>query len=367
MDRKMLKYVEYPILILIIAITAISVLIISSATHATVAGENFYYPKMQILWFIAGFIAMLAVITIDYHTIAQWSNIIYILNICAILLVIVIGTGQESTGAQRWISIGPFSLQPSEFAKLALIVTLSKYLEKIKSLENLKDILPVFLHVAIPTFVVAKQPDLGTALVLIAIMLGIVFIAGISLKLLGGLIGAGVFSIPILWHLLKPYQKNRILIFLNPYLDPLGDGYQVIQSKIAIGSGKIMGKGLFQGTQNQLDFLPVRHTDFIFAVLGEEWGLVGGLVLFALYFTLIYYCLQVAFKARDLLGTYMAVGVASMWIFQVMVNIGMNIGIMPVTGIPLPFMSYGGSSFLMNMMAAGLVINIGMRRQKILF
>lgn len=367
MDPKLLKYIEYPIIIFILLITIISILVISSATHTTVAGENFYYTKKQIIWFFIGLVVMFIVISIDYHSIANCSNIIYILNILATLLVIIIGIGKQSTGAQRWIPIGPFRLQPSEFAKLALIITLSKYLEKKKPIKTIKDLLPVVLHVGIPMVIVAKQPDLGTALVLIAIMFGIIFVAGISYKLLGGIIGAGILSIPVLWKLLRGYQKKRILVFLNPYLDPLGAGYQVIQSKIAIGSGRIFGKGLFCGTQNQLDFLPVRHTDFIFAVLGEEWGLVGGLILFLLYFGLIYFTVRVAFKARDLLGTYISIGIASMWTFQVLVNIGMNIGIMPVTGIPLPFMSYGGSSFLMNAMAAGLVINIGMRRQKILF
>lgn len=367
MDPKLLKYIEYPIIIFIVLITLISVLVISSATHATAAGEDFHYTKMQIIWFFIGFVAMLIVISVDYHTIANLSNIIYFLNILATVLVIVIGTGKKSTGAQRWIPIGPFGLQPSEFAKLAIIITLSKYLEKKKPIKTVKNLLPVFIHVGIPMVIVAKQPDLGTALVLIAIMFGIIFVGGLSYKLLAGIIGAGILSVPVLWKLLRGYQKNRILVFLNPYLDPLGYGYQVIQSKIAIGSGKIFGKGLFQGTQNQLDFLPVRHTDFIFAVLGEEWGLIGGITLFLLYFGLIYYTVKVAFKARDLLGTYMAIGIATMWTFQILVNIGMNIGIMPVTGIPLPFMSYGGSSFIMNMMAAGLVINIGMRRQKILF
>lgn len=366
MDPKLLKYVEYPIIIFILLITIISVLVISSATHA-IAGENFHYTKMQIIWFLAGLVVMSIVIAVDYHSIANYSNTIYVLNIFATLLVIAIGIGKQSTGAQRWIPIGPFGLQPSEFAKLAIIITLSKYLEKKKPIKTIKDLLPVAFHVGIPMIIVAKQPDLGTALVLIAIMFGIIFVAGISYKLLGGIIGAGILSIPVLWKFLHGYQKNRILVFLNPYLDPLGAGYQVIQSKIAIGSGKIFGKGLFRGTQNQLDFLPVRHTDFIFAVLGEEWGLIGGIILFSLYFGLIYFTVKVAFKARDLLGTYISIGIASMWTFQVLVNIGMNIGIMPVTGIPLPFMSYGGSSFLMNMMAAGLVINIGMRRQKILF
>jgi rod shape determining protein RodA len=365
MDPKLLKNVDYPILIIIILITVMSVLIISSATHATAPGGSFHYAKMQIIWFCLGLVAMMLIMALDYHTIAQWSNIIYVLNIGALLAVMIIG--KETMGAQRWIPIGPFSFQPSEFAKLATIITLAKHIERKKHLNSIGDLAPIFLHVALPMILIMKQPDLGTSLVLMAIMFGMLFIGGISYKLLGEVIGAGILSTPVLWHFLKDYQKKRLLVFLNPNVDPLGDGYHVIQSKIAIGSGRLLGKGLFQGTQNQLDFLPEQHTDFIFAVLGEELGFVGGLFLFVLFFSLIYRTIQVAFKARDLLGTYMVIGIATMWTFQAMVNIGMTLGIMPVTGIPLPFMSYGGSSFLMNMMAVGLVLNVGMRRQKILF
>jgi len=365
MNRKLLKNIEYPILIAIVLITILSVIIISSATHATSPEGSFRTARMQIVWFMAGLVAMFFVISIDYHSFAHWSNIIYVVNIIVLLLVIF--TGEEGGGAQRWIDLGPFRLQPSEFAKLSLVITLAKHLEKKKSLNTLQDLLTVFVHMAAPMLLIARQPDLGTALVLVAMTFGVMFIAGLSYKLFVSIIVSGILSLPLFWKILKPYQKDRILVFLNPYLDPLGKGYHVIQSKIAIGSGKLLGKGLYQGTQNQLDFLPVKHTDFIFAVLGEELGFIGGIILFGLYFMLLYYSIRVAFKARDLLGTYMVVGVVSMWAFQILVNIGMNVGIMPVTGIPLPFMSYGGSSFIMNMMAAGLVLNIGMRRQKILF
>ncbi|NLZ54050.1 MAG: rod shape-determining protein RodA, partial [Thermoanaerobacteraceae bacterium] len=346
MNRKLLKNIEYPILIAIILITILSVLIISSATHATSPEGSFRTARMQIVWFLAGLVAMLFMISIDYHTFAHWANVIYVVNVITLLLVIF--TGEEGGGAQRWIDLGPFRLQPSEFAKLALAITLAKHLEKKKSLNTLQDLITVFAHMAAPMLLIAKQPDLGTSLVLVAMTFGVMFIAGLSYKLLASIIATGILSLPLLWKLLKPYQKDRILVFLNPYLDPLGKGYHVIQSKIAIGSGKLLGKGLYQGTQNQLDFLPVKHTDFIFAVLGEELGFIGGVILLGLYFMLLYYCLRVAFKARDLLGTYMVVGIVSMWAFQILINIGMNVGIMPVTGIPLPFMSYGGSSFIMN-------------------
>ena len=365
MNRKLLKNIEYPVLIAIVLLTILSVVIISSATHATSPEGSFRTARMQVMWFLAGLVAMFFVISIDYHSFAHWSNVIYVINILVLLLVLF--SGEEGGGAQRWIGIGSFRLQPSEFAKLALVITLSRHLEKKKSLNTLQDLLTVFLHMAVPMMLIARQPDLGTALVLVAMTFGMMFIAGISYKMLAGIISAGILSLPLFWQILKPYQRDRILVFFNPYLDPLGKGYHVIQSKIAIGSGKLFGKGLYQGTQSQLDFLPVKHTDFIFAVLGEELGFVGGVILISLYFMLLYYSIRVAFKARELLGTYMVVGFISMWAFQILVNIGMNVGIMPVTGIPLPFMSYGGSSFIMNMMAAGLVLNVGMRRQKILF
>jgi len=366
MDPKLLKNIEYPILITVILITIISVLVISSATTATSSdGILSYSAKLQIIWFCVGVIAMLVVMFIDYHSFAHWSNIIYGLSLFLLLLVVL--KGEEGGGAQRWISLGPFRLQPSEFTKLALAITFARHLENKSSLNHIKDLGSVFLHIVIPVLLIAKQPDLGTALVVLAMVFGMLFVAGLSYRLIGVIFGAGVLSLPVLWNFLDPYQKNRILIFINPYLDPLGDGYNVIQSKIAIGSGKLLGKGLFQGTQNQLNFLPVKHTDFIFAVLGEELGFFGGLLLFALFFILLYFTVKIAFKARDLLGTYMVIGVVTMWLFQILVNVGMNIGIMPVTGIPLPFMSYGGSSFIMNMMSVGLVLNVGMRRQKIMF
>jgi len=365
MNPKLLKNIEFPILIVIILIVALSILMISSATHANSPEGTLHYVRMQFFWFCLGLIAMIITMSVDYHSIAHWSNIIYGLNLFFLILVLFLG--RESLGAQRWIPIGPFGFQPSEFAKLAVIITLAKQMEKKKQLNHVKDVIPLFLHVGIPMFLIVKQPDLGTSLVLIAILLGVLFVAGINYKLLVGIIAAGIASIPLVWQFLKDYQKKRLVVFLNPYVDPLGDGYHIIQSKIAIGSGKLFGKGLFQGTQNQLDFLPEQHTDFIFAVLGEELGFVGGITLFILLFTLIYRTIHVAYKARDLLGTYIVIGIASMWTFQILVNIGMTIGMMPITGIPLPFMSYGGSSFIVNMMSVGMILNVGMRRQKIMF
>lgn len=365
MEPKLLKNIEFRIPIVILLISVLSIFIISSATQAASETVSYFYAKRQVLWFLAGVVSMVMMMSIDYQTYAYWSNILYGLNIISLLLVILVGA--EGGGAQRWIDIGPFRFQPSEFAKVIMIITSANLLAKSKSLVNIFDIIPIGLHFVLPTLLVAKQPDLGTALILIFIMFGMLFVAGINYKLLAGIIGAGVMALPVLWQFMDPYQKKRLLVFVNPYADPLGDGYNVIQSKITVGSGKLFGKGLFQGPQNKLDFLPAKHTDFIFAVIGEELGFAGGVVLILLFALLIYYTIRVAFNAKDLLGTYMVVGIASMWTIQVLVNIGMNIGLMPVTGIPLPFVSYGGSAFIVNMMSAGLVLNIGMRRKKILF
>lgn len=365
MDTRLLKNLNFKMILIVFFIFLISILAIASASHANKPDGTMRYVVMQSTWFLIGLLCMSIVLMIDYNTIASLAPYVYIVNV--LLLIIVYAIGKTTMGAQRWIPIGPFSLQPSEFAKLAVIVSLSKHLEKTKGVKNIKDLILVFLHVGVPLILILKQPDLGTSLVLLAIMFGLVFISGINLKLFFGIIGAGILSMPVLWEFLHDYQKKRILVFLNPNLDPLGAGYHVIQSKIAIGSGRILGKGLFQGTQNQLDFIPEQHTDFIFAVIGEEMGFIGSLLLLILFILLIYNVLQIALKSKDTLGTFIATGVASMWTFQMLVNIGMTLGLMPVTGIPLPFVSYGGSSLLMNMMALGLVLNVGMRRQKILF
>lgn len=365
MEPKLLKNIEFRIPIIIFLISLLSLFIISSATQTAAEAVSFYYAKRQLIWILAGTIAMITMMLVDYHTLAHWSPFIYGINLLFLLLVIFVGA--EGGGAQRWIDIGPFRFQPSEFAKVFIIITAANVMTKSKGFETIMDLAPIAAYFAIPTLLVAKQPDLGTALILVAIMFGMLFIAGINFKLLGWIVGAGVLSLPILWQFLDDYQKKRLIVFVNPYADPLGDGYNVIQSKITVGSGKFWGKGLFQGPQNKLDFLPAKHTDFIFAVIGEELGFVGGVTLILLFALLLYYTLRVAYNARDLLGTYMVVGIATMWTVQILVNIGMNIGLMPVTGIPLPFVSYGGSAFIINMMAAGLVLNVGMRRKKILF
>ncbi len=280
------------------------------------------------------------------------------------LLGLVIYVGHTAQGAQRWIMVGSFRLQPSEFAKIALIITLAAFMAERKGNIALKDILFSSLHLAVPLGLVIIQPDLGTAMVFLAIWLGILLVSGAKINhyLLIILLCIIIFSLALQFHMLKDYQMRRLLVFLNPDLDPLGSGYNLLQSKIAIGSGRLQGKGLFSGTQGRLNFIPSHHTDFIFAVLGEELGFLGTSLLLGLYFILLSRGIRIASTAKDMFGTLVATGIIVMLLFQIMVNVGMTIGIMPITGIPLPLVSYGGSSLLANMIAIGLLFNICMRR-----
>jgi rod shape determining protein RodA len=249
-----------------------------------------------------------------------------------------------------------------------MIISLATMLEeRVGKLNNIHDLLPVAAYVGVPFLLVLKQPDLGTSLVFMAIFFGMVFICGINLRLLGGIFATGIAMMPLLWHFLKDYQKMRIMVFMDPNVDPLGSGYHIIQSKIAIGSGMLFGKGLFEGTQSQLDFLPENHTDFIFAVVGEELGFIGVVVLLLLYLVVLWRGVQIAQDASDMFGRLLAVGITSMLAFHVLVNVGMTLGIMPVTGIPLPLMSYGVSSLTTNIMAIAILLNIQLRKKKLEF
>ena len=345
----------------------ISLVIIGSATHInTPSDDRYWYVGRQGIFALLNVIIIFVVLNFDYRILGKFATSLYVLNL--IMLLAVMFVGQSALGAQRWIQIGPISLQPSEFSKLIMIIALADLLDKKKGrLNSFKDIIPILLYVGIPFILVLKQPDLGTALVFLAILFGMIFVAGIRTKHLMIILGSGLAVMPILWHFLKDYQKMRLTVFMNPNIDPLGSGYHIIQSQIAIGSGMLFGKGLFGGTQSQLNFLPENHTDFIFAVIGEELGFIGALVVLLLYFILLYRGIKIAGSARDDFGTLLATGITSMLAFHLLVNVGMTAGIMPVTGIPLPFMSYGVSALTTNMVSIGILLNIYMRRQKIMF
>lgn len=378
LDRRHLRNLDWGLFLAVIILMAVSVVMVSSATRQSpVNGDPLYYTKRQIIWIILGLLVMAIIVMTDYLTLARLSNLIYLGNLALLLAVLVPGIGHKALGAQRWIPLGFMQLQPSEIAKIAIIVTFANYLRgREKKIESWRDYIGPFLHVGIPLLMILAQPDLGTSLVFLAITFGMLYIAGapgvqIAGMGLGGLSVAVLlvylhetFGLPIF---LKEYQIARLTSFINPHADPLGTGYHLIQSVIAIGSGGLVGKGLFEGTQNLLKFLPIRHTDFIFSVIGEELGFVGTGIILALYFYIIYRGIRIAASARDLFGTLIATGIVSMLVFHVLTNIGMTVGIMPVTGIPLPLMSYGGTSMLTNCVAIGMLEGIYMRRQKILF
>lgn len=365
-DRRLIKNIDASLIISMLLLIAIGVVAIISATGIAY-GSSYTYIKVQIVAFVLGTIGIVAVLFFDYNTFGELEKVIYIINI--LLLIIVLLFGKEVKGSKSWLILGPLNFQPSEIVKIGFILTFAKQLEKKEAILNtVKGLAQLILYIGPILGLILLQPDFGTGLVFVFFTFFMLYAAGLNYKYIFGFVIMGIVSVPVLWlYYLKPYQKHRILVFLNPELDPLGRGYHVIQSKIAVGSGQFLGKGLFKGTQNNLGFIPERHTDFIFSIIGEEFGLIGSIVIVLLFLWLIMRCLYIAKISKDDYGKYITVGVMAMFLFHVLENIGMTIGIMPVTGIPLPFISYGGSSLLTNMIAIGLILNVGMRRQVIRF
>lgn len=332
-----------------------------SATQAKALPFGESYLLRQLNWMLVGAIFLILVVIISYQSIIDISYVLYGLNIVLLILVLILG--HVRLGAQRWFSIGAFTFQPSEFLKLNLILVLSNYVgSKKDEMGSLNSMFMPLLLFAVPTALVLMQPDLGTALLLVPIFFSILFIGGANPRCLATLLFLGLASLPFLWRFLHGYQKQRLLVFMNPNIDPLGAGYTIIQSKIAIGSGGLFGKGWLSGTQNQLNFLPERHTDFIFSVVGEEWGFLGAALLVLLYYLIVKRAFRIAALTNDIYGKLIATGIAIMIAFQVIINIGMTIGLMPVVGIPLPLVSYGGSSLITTCIALGLLLNVGIRR-----
>lgn len=366
LSKRLLRRTDLTLIAAAAAIVIMSLIIIGSATHVnTPSEERYWFVQRQGISIIVDIALAIFLMNFDYKILQRYGNHFYVFNL--ILLILVMLIGQTALGAQRWIALGPISIQPSEFSKLIMIIALAALMEKRGRIRSLSDLTPVAGYVLVPFLLVLKQPDLGTSLVFLAIFFGMVFVAGIRLRILFGIFGLGLAAMPVLWHFLKDYQKMRIMVFMDPNVDPLGAGYHIIQSKIAIGSGLLFGKGLFGGTQSQLNFLPENHTDFIFSVVGEELGFVGCAVLLLLYLIVLWRGIKIAQDASDTFGRLLAVGITSMIAFHVLVNVGMTMGIMPVTGIPLPLMSYGVSSLTTNIMAIAILLNIQLRRQKLLF
>ncbi len=363
------RRMDSTLLLTVLALGVICLSVIASATHANVDGTpgQFDFVMKQGIFLLGGLIIAGGSLYFDYRVLYRWVPAMYVINV--LLLLIVKFAGTSALGAQRWIQIGPFTLQPSEFAKLFMIICLARLLANNKSgFQTWKSLAPVAAVMTIPTFLIFIQPDLGTSLVFAALTFGMLYICGLKMQLVKRALIALVALFPLIWFfVLHEYQKMRILVLLDPEVDPYGSGYHVIQSKISIGSGGFIGQGLFEGTQSQLNFLPENHTDFIFSVIGEELGFVGAIFVLFLYFILLYRTIMISRASGDAFGSLLACGIFSMWLFQIFINVGMTLGIMPVTGIPLPFMSYGGSALLMNLICVGLLMNIYLRRKKLMF
>lgn len=364
-EYRYIRNFDFALVLSAAAILAFGCVAIYSASGTRAA----HYVERQLVYSFVGVIGAVLAASIDLEMYQRYAGKLYGWTI--ILLMIVLKFGHQSKGAVRWIGIGPFQFQPSELAKVILIICLAIFFARRQDeINQPKTVLLSLLYLAVPMLLIFKQPDLGTSLTLVAIWAVIAFVAGVDAKYLLAvglftvLLGLAAWCIP---GVIKDYQKARLESFINPSADPLGSGYHVIQSRIAIGSGRFLGKGYLKGTQRKLRFIPEQHTDFIFTVVGEEMGFVGAVGLVALYFIFLWRALNIMAAVEDVRGRLMSAGITGMFLFHVFVNIGMTLGIMPVTGVPLPLFSYGGSSLVTALIAVGLLEGISMRRHKISF
>ena len=361
--KDIIKKLDAPLSIYTLIAVIWGIIMIASASSSPVK-----HVAVQTVASCLGLVGIFMIIIWDYEYLAGISKFLYLGSVFLLVIVLIPGIGSVANGARSWFRIGGlFSIQPAEIAKLFFIITFSNLLSAREDLiDDPKNVLAFILHLAIPICLILLQPDMGTAFVFFFIFFVLLFVAGISWKYILGATGALVPVIPILWFfVLKDYQKLRIVNLFHPENDPSGSGYHVVQSKITIGSGQLTGTGLFNGASQYNNFLPERHTDFIFSVVCEELGLIGGLICIALLIAIIVRCIQIGLNSKNNLGKYICLGVAAMFTFHVFENIGMCIGIMPVTGIPLPFFTYGGSSILTNLIAIGLVLNVDYRSKQI--
>lgn len=357
-----IRHVDWTLLAITIFLIAFGMLVLYSATRDDNPGNPTYYVMRMAINLLIGLLIMVLMMSFDYRRLKVATPFVYGAFLFFLLLVFLF---EKAMGSTRWISLGPINFQPSEFCKLVLILVLANFFSDNKAEPDSfrSFILPV-AWAAPFMLLVFLQPDLGTTLVLASILLGMLFLVGCRMRYWLGFMGIGVlsFTFGFVFNIFQPYQVERFMAFLKQGTNIQQAGYHLLQSKIAIGSGQLVGKGLMQGTQTNLNFIPAHHTDFIFAVIGEEMGLMGALVLIGVFCMLMWRGVRIANNARDFYGTMIGFGIVTMFAFQVVVNIGMTIGIMPITGIPLPFISYGGSSLIMNLAAIGLLTNIHMRR-----
>ena len=358
-DTRIYRQFDPVLFFCMISLILLGVLMIYSATFQS-ASQEMYVRQLQ--WFAAALVVFFIILSIDYHVLADSSMPLYIGSLA--LLVAVLIFGKRISGAKSWFSLGYFNFQPSEIAKITAVLFLAKYLsDETRMFLVFRDFVMAGLIMLVPMFLIILQPDMGTTITFLPPLIVLMFLAGMRYKWILAAILAGIACMPVFWLFLKPYQKDRILTFVDPTKDPLGAGYQIIQSKIAVGSGRIFGKGLFsKQTQAYLDYIPEKHTDFIFSVLAEDFGLIGVVITIGVYFILMARMLSTAKQARDRVGVFIVMGLFSIFIFHFIVNVGMIVGLMPITGLPLPLMSYGGSSLISTLAAMAIIMNVRMRR-----
>ena len=363
-DRRLVEKFDWLILLSLLVIVAMGLVSLYSALHPQIRAEptdNAFVR--QIVWLGCGLVVLFFALLFDYQQLKVVSPWIYFATLA--FLVVVLIFGKEVNGAKRWLDLGFFHFQPSEIMKTVIVIQLATYLsrQEISPYPRLGELGVPLLMIFAPVVLILMGPDLGTALCVLAIASTVIFFMGIRWQYVLTFGAGALVSLWPLWeYVLKEYQKNRILIFLRPDLDPLGAGYHIRQSKIAIGSGMFWGKGFLEGTQNKLHFLPEKHTDFIFSVWAEEWGFAGTLALLLAFILMVLLCLQVARRSKDRFGALLVVGMTALILWQMLINIGMVIGLLPVVGITLPFVSYGGSSLISLCFAVGIVENVSMRR-----
>jgi rod shape determining protein RodA len=360
-DRRLLTHFDWRFTATALAMSVLGVVcIFSTNSLATSAFRKTLYLR-QLGWLGLGVLVLALSTTVSYRTLARFAYVFFGLSLGLLLATLVIG--KAGLGAHRWIRIGPLTFQPSEFAKIGMVLFLARYFDDHREALHQPKVMVLPAAVTLLSVgLVLKQPDLGTAILLGFIALTMMLLLGLRWRyLMPPLIGAAAAA-PILWNFLKDYQRRRLLVFIDPDADPLGASYHIAQSKIAVGSGGLLGKGFLGATQSQLNFLPLNHTDFIFAVLAEQWGFLGCLVVLLVYFYLITKGFQISRDCTDLFASLLAAGISAMLAIQVLINIAMVLGMMPVVGIPLPLLSYGGSSLLVTMLSLGLLLNIHMRR-----
>ncbi len=365
-NKKVFKQFDWLLFLSTLALCVFGLFVLRSATASPQYGSSYF--KSQLMATVIGFAAILFLLIVDTDFLKRLALPIYLVCIGLLVLTLVIGFGEDSWGARSWMKLGPLTFQPSEFSKIGMILAIGALLDRYSNeLNRPVTLLKIGGVMLIPLALIARQPDFGTMMVFAFFFALMLFYAGLHWGYIGGAIGIVGLSLPIIYSRLDTYQKNRILNFLDPSRDPLGSTYQSTQGTIAIGSGQLLGRGYMQGPQTMYGFIPEQQTDYIFAVLAEEFGFIGGVVLICTYTLMLFRMLSIAKRAKDVFGATVSIGIAAMIFVHIFENIGMTIGLMPVTGIPLPFMSSGGTFQLINLISVGLVLSIGAQRRPLDF